>query len=74
MDFYKADNINNILGKEIFKNRLNVSNDEVKKVTGLTISELLRAFIFSRKNNFKQELRKWQETKEPMNIEAIFNK
>ena len=72
METYKSKRVNAILGKELFKNEY-VSNDEVKKVTGLTLEQLLRGFIFSGKNSFNQELKRWQETREPMRAEIIFN-
>ncbi len=72
LESFPAKRLNKILGVEAFKNIAH--NDEVKRLTGLSIKELLHAFIFSSRNNFNQELTKWQETKEPMSINRIWQK
>ena len=73
LEVFDAQRLNRILGQETFKGK-KAHNDEVKEATGLEIAELLKAYIFSSRNNFARELRKWQKSGQPMSLEAIWQK
>ncbi len=73
IEVFDAQRLNRILGKETFKS-WQVHNDECKEATGLEIAQLIKAYIFSSRNNFNRELRKWQTSGEPMSLEAIWQK
>lgn len=72
MEKFNAIRLNKILGREIFNQRKTYAyKDEVKRKTGLTIKQLLYAFIFSSRNNFYKELQRWKETNKPMRWQKI---
>lgn len=69
-DYVSGTRINTILGKNIFKNE-NVHNDDVKDATGLSIQDLIMAWIFSSRNNFKKALSEWKNNNKLMDYEYI---
>ena len=71
MEMFDSGKLNKILGKAVFKTS-HASNDEVVAATGLTIEQLVRGFIFSSRNGFIDELRRWRETGQPMRVDKVF--
>ena len=65
IDLFEARRIDAMIGKRHFKEGM-VTNDEVKEAVGLTIDELLLAFIFSSRNHFDEELERWKQTGKPI--------
>ncbi len=73
MQTIESHRIHKIVGRELFDSEI-ACNEEVKNATGLTIDELLRGFIFSSRNQFAKELRKWKTTGELMQADEVFTK
>jgi len=71
MEMFDSGKLNKVLGKALFKTS-HASNDEVVAATGLTIEQLVSGFIFSSRNSFVDELRRWRETGQPMRADWIF--
>lgn len=69
-DYADGARLNTILCKKVFK-RGDISTDEVKAETGLTIQELIMCWLFDPRNNFQKVLSEWIETGKPMNFEGI---
>ena len=53
--------LNTILGTKAFKQVI-IYSDEVQKLTGLTIEELILSWIFSTQNNFTSSLEEWKSS------------
>lgn len=72
MMYDKADGarLNTILGKKVFKSEL-IETDEVKKITGLSIRELVMCWIFDPRNDFQKALSEWREDGKPLNYKEI---
>lgn len=72
MTYNRADGarLNTILGKKVFKSEL-IETDEVKKITGLSIRELVMCWLFDPRNDFQKFLSEWRETGKMMDYREI---
>ncbi len=62
--------VNEMLEVKIFPQR-NISDEEVKARTGLTIEQLRLAWIFANRNGFKDALKAWKDTGQLMDYREL---